>query len=352
MLKNRIMVYFFIIIFMAFPASAGDVLLNKLVLNVTVDDTGSVEEIMQTEIENGGSLPIDGFFITVPVSDLTIDSDQTSGVLINNMNEMKFSEIDVKSQKISGKTNIIINPKTSIASGQKWDGNIGFRVENWANKEGTSLSLSIPVEEPQYIISEKNYVPVIQENIDIRGQVFLPRGFEVESVTPKPFRILMQFGKMVPTWTPMNIRVGDVINVKASYSDVLNRIVDTDDRIREMIKIINISKEKQNIDVSLASDHLKKAEDFNTNQALQSYWEKDYAKALQYNGYANNELNLSKNSISTRDEKAVPAATAEGKETPGFQASILIIIILSCFLIFRIRWHKKNCFVKLSEMFK
>ena len=50
-----------------------------------------------------------------------------------------------------------------------------------------------------------------------------------------------------------------------------------------------------------AEEHLKNAEDFNTNNAnsaLSSFWKKDDKSALEFIGYAENELNLAEKSFS------------------------------------------------------
>ena len=47
MSMKKIFVCFIIVLLMAFPVSAGEVSLNKWVLNVTIDDDGIVEETIQ-----------------------------------------------------------------------------------------------------------------------------------------------------------------------------------------------------------------------------------------------------------------------------------------------------------------
>ena len=44
MSMKKIIVCFIIVLLMAFPASAGDVSLNRWILNVTVNDDGMVDE--------------------------------------------------------------------------------------------------------------------------------------------------------------------------------------------------------------------------------------------------------------------------------------------------------------------
>ncbi len=324
MKNKRILVFLFILMLLTFSASAGDVSLNRWVINVSFDNAGSVDQIIQAEIENGGSLPLDGFSIVIPASKITVlyDFDHTFS--------SKGQVVEQQTVAEGIRLKVIFN--TSIAAGEKWNGRIGFIADNWAKRTGEEYSIDIPLEVPQVIISGKNTAASIPQDMDMRCQVFLPKGVEVTSVTPKPFRILLQFGKMVPTWSSQNLKTGDTINLKGTFSTVLNKIVETDDKIREVKKNIN-SVKSQGIDVSEADVHLKKAEDFNTNQATQSYWKQDYTVALEFNGYANDELNLAEKSISGKgNTPTAPKETMDEKKTPGFGAIPLVLIIISIFI--------------------
>src|SRR5659263_112098 len=79
MTMNKIFVYLFIIMLTAFPASAGDATLNRWVLNVTMNEDGIVDELIQVEIANAGSSSIDGFSFVIPASSITVlyDFDHT-----------------------------------------------------------------------------------------------------------------------------------------------------------------------------------------------------------------------------------------------------------------------------------
>ncbi len=120
------------------------------------------------------------------------------------------------------------------------------------------------------------------------------------------------------------------------FSGVLNKIVDTDKKWRELKARIN-KTEGAGIDVSEATAHLKSAQDYNTNQALQSYWKNDYTSALEFNGYANNELRLVEDSLSSGNVKVTPVATETNgsKKTPGFEAPAVIFILLLSFIVKR-----------------
>lgn len=331
MSNKRIIVFLFIFMLMTFPASAGEVSLNRWVVNVSFDDTGSVEGVIQAELENGGSLPLDGFSFVIPASKITVvyDFDHT----FSSKGQV------VEQQTVPEGIRLKVNFNTSITAGEKWNGRIGFIAENWAKRTGEEYSINFPLEAPQATISGKNTPVIIPQDMDLRCQIFLPKGVEVTSVTPKPFRILLQFGKIVPTWSSQNLKMGDTIILKGTFSTVLNKIVETDDRIREVKKKIDTAK-SQGIDVSETDVHLKKAEDYNTNQATQSYWKQDYTVALEFNGYANDELNLAEESISgKRDTPVAPEENRDVEKTPGFGAITLALIIIGIFNLLRIKRH-------------
>jgi hypothetical protein len=335
-MMRKSFIYLLIILLIIYPASAADVSLNRWVFNVTVNDDGSVDMVIQAELENSGSLPLEGFSFISPVSGVTIDPGQSTGVTVSSEGGMSFNAPDVKQQIVSGKTNIIVNFDKPIEAGLKWSGRIGFKAENWAVKKDSNYSIDIPFKSPQVLVSGKGINVSVPADADIRSQVFLPESVEVISVTPKPFRILFQFDRMVPTWSPDKLHIGDTINIKASFSNVLNKIVDTDKKWRELKARIN-KTEGAGIDVSEATAHLKIAEDYNTNQALQSYWKNDYNSALEFNGYANNELKLAEDSLSSGNVKVTPVATeATGsKKTSGFEAPSVIFILLLSFIVKR-----------------
>ncbi|MCZ7391724.1 MAG: hypothetical protein ABOK23_05555 [Candidatus Methanoperedens sp.] len=319
MATKRFFIYFLMMLIAAYPVSAAEVSLNRWVLNVTLHDDGKVEEVIQAEIENSGSLPLDGFSFVVPASGVTIiyDFDHTSS----------FTGQVVEQQSVPGGTKIIVNFNSSVEAGKKWDGRIGFTAENWAASVGSNYSIEIPVEAPQAIVAGKNIDISVPGEAEIRSQVFLPAAVEVTSVTPKPFKILFQFDHMVPTWSPETLHAGDVIQIKSSFSSVLNKIVKTDEKWRALKAQINTAK-AQGINVSEAETHLNNAEDYNTNQALQSFWKNEDKVALEYVGYANDELNQTENSLSTPKGTESPQETAGGKKTPGFGVAGLILVLL------------------------
>lgn len=320
MTAKKFFIYFLIILITAYPASAGEVTLNRWVLNVTLNDDGLVEEGIQAEIENSGSLPLDGFSFVVPVSTVTIGKDDIVSIPATGQ--------EVKQQVLANGIKIIINFNTPVEAGRKWNGRIGFKAEKWAVKEDSNYSIEIPVNAPQAIVSGKDTKMSIQADADIRSQVFLPKSIEVTSVKPEPFRVLFQYNHIVPTWSPDKLHIGDVIRVKGSFSSILNKIVETDEKSRELNARIKDAR-KQGIDVSTAEAHLKNAEDYNTNQALQSYWKRENEVALQYVGYANDELTKAEKSLSARGKTETPAAEAtESQKTPGFGAAGFVFVLL------------------------
>jgi len=69
---KKYLIYFLIILVTAYPASAGDVILDRWVSNVTIHDDGLVEETIQIEIDNQGSSALDGFSFVVTASSVNI----------------------------------------------------------------------------------------------------------------------------------------------------------------------------------------------------------------------------------------------------------------------------------------
>lgn len=316
---------------MIFPASASDVSLNRWILNVTIDDDGLVEELIQVEVGNSGPSPLDGIAFVVPASKVEViyDFDHTFS--------SKGQIVDQENVKNGIK--LIVNFNTSIKTGETWNGRIGFKAENFARKEAGNYLIEIPMEAPQAIISGKNMDIGISQYAEIRGQLFMPKGVEVTSVTPKPFRILFQNSLMVPTWT--NLNVGDTINLKGSFSDILKKIADVDQRSKILSKSIREAK-SNNIDVTEAETHLKNAEDYNTNNAnsaLASFWKKDDKSAMEFVGYAESDLNLAEESFSASEKTGVKTTvtgeTTTTNKTPGFGGAGLILTMVISFVILR-----------------
>ncbi len=322
---KKFFIYFLIILIAAYPVSAADdVSLNRWVLNVTLHDDGTVEEVIQAEIGNSGSMPLDGLSFVVPASGITM--------VYDFYHTQSFTGMTVEEQAVPGGTKITVNFNSSVEAGNKWNGRIGFTAQNWAVKEGSNYSIDIPVVAPQAIVGGKGIDLSVPSDADIRSQVFLPEAVEVTNITPKPFRILFQFDHMVPTWSPETLHLGDVIYINSSFSEILDKIVKTDERWRALKEQINKTK-ASGMNVSEAETHLNNAEDYNTNQALASYWEKDYKTSLEFNGYANDELNLTEKSLSAPVITESPQVTAGAKQNPGFEAAGLMILMLLVYFV-------------------
>src|SRR5659263_325505 len=119
---NKIFIYLFIIMLTAFPASAGDVTLNRWVLNVTLNEDGIVDELIQVEIVNAGSSPIDGFSFVVPASQVSV---------IYDFDHTYSSKGQVVEQlKVQDGIKLIVNFDSPLNSGETWNGRIGFKAEN------------------------------------------------------------------------------------------------------------------------------------------------------------------------------------------------------------------------------
>jgi hypothetical protein len=316
----------------AFPASAGDATLNRWILNITVNEDGIVDDLIQVEIANAGSSPIDGFSFVVPASQVTVISDfdhtySSKGQVVEQL-------------KVQTGIKLIVNFDSPLNSGETWNGRIGFKAENFAKRSGNDYTIDLPLNGPQVIASGKTADMKISPDVDLRGQVFLPKGIEVISATPKPFRILFQNSLMVPTWTSMNIHFTDTINLKGSVSDILKKIADVDERSKALSKRIKEAN-KTGLDVGEAQMHLKNAEDFNTNNAnsaLSSFWTKDDKSALEFIGYAQNELDLAENSFSSAGKtqiKPTETVTSTSEKSPAPGAAYLILILISSFMVLR-----------------
>jgi len=321
----------------AFPASAGDVTLNRWVLNVTLNEDGVVNELVQFEIENGGSSPIDGFSFVVPASSVT--------VIYDFDNTFSSKGQVVEQLKTQNGIKLIVNFNSSLNGGETWNGRIGIRAENFAKMSGNNYTIEIPMDNLQAISSGKPTDIKISSDIDLRSQVFLPKGIEVVSVTPKPFRILFQNSHMVPTWTPMNLKITDTISLKGSFSNILKKIADIDEQSKILSKRIKEANTK-GLDVGEAQAHLKNAEDYNTNNAnsaLSSFWTKDEKSALEFIGYAQKELDLAEKSFSSAGKTQIMPTetvmlTPEKSPAPG--AAYLVLIIMSSFMVLRTKRPK------------
>ncbi len=336
MIAKKFFIYLLIILLTIYPASAGagEVSLNRWVLNVTLDDNGLVEEVIQAEIENSGTLPLDGLSLVVPASGVKMMDDQFVSIPATGQ--------VVEQQTVPGGIKIFINFNKSVEIGKKWNGRFGFIVENWARKEGSNYSIDIPVEAPQAIVSGKSIKMSVQADADIRSQVFLPKSVEVTYVKPEPFRILFQYDHMVPTWSPDKLHIGDTISIKGSSSNILTKIIETDEKIRSLSARIKEAK-AQGKDVAEAETHLASATDYNTNQALASFWKKENSVALEYVGYANDELSQSEDSLSRAvqpKESTGTTGTPTNQKTPGFEAIFMISILLITFLLKRYAMFK------------
>lgn len=330
---KKFLVYFIIALLMAFPVSAADVNVNRWIYNITLNEDGDINELIQAEIQNNGASPLEGISFVVPASNIEViyDFDHT------------FSSIGqtVEQQPVNNGIRLTVKFNTSIKSGETWNGRIGFRALNMAKKTANEYSIEMPVDTPQAIISGKSTPANIPQDAEIRGQFFLPKGIEVISVTPKPFRILFQNSLMVPTWTPQNLHANDVINLKGSFSETLKKIADVDERSKKLAKQIKDAK-SNGMDVSEAETHLLNAENYNTNNensALSSFWKKDEKAALDSVSLAESEIDLAENSFAssgrTETESNQNSEETESQETPGFNGIAFILTVCISFMIIK-----------------
>ena len=334
---NKIFVYIFIIMLTAFPASAGDVTLNRWVLNITVNEDGIVDELIQVEIGNAGSSPMDGFSFVVPASKVTVISDfdhtySSKGQVVEQL-------------KVQDGIKLIVNFDAPLNSGETWNGRIGFKAENFAKRSGNDYTIEFPLNGPQVIASGKATDMKISPDVDLRGQVFLPKGVKVISSTPKPFKTLFQNSLIVTTWTSMNIHFTDIINLKGSFSDTLKKIADVDERSKALSKRIKEVK-KNGLDVGEAEVHLKNAEEFNINSRNSAYvlfLNNDEKSALESFVSAQTELDLAEKSFSSSGKtQIIPTETvvSTSEQSPGPGAAYLILILISSFMVLRTKKPK------------
>ncbi len=327
MFGKKFFIYLLVMLITVSPA-AGDVLLNRWILNVTLSDNGAVEEIIQAELENSGSSSLDGFSFIIPASEAAIvyDFDHTSS----------FTGQTVTRQPVSGGIKITVNFNRSVEAGKKWNGRIGFVADGWAVKEGQDYSISIPVEAPQAIVSGQSSSIAIPENAEIRGQVSFPKSIEVTSIlqTPqeKPYKKLFQNNRIVITWFTGNLRIGDVIKINGSFSEVLNKIVGTNEKL-DMVSARIKQAKGQGMDVSEAEARIKNAADY-LNQAEASFWKKDNAAALEFIGYANDELAKAESTLSGKAQVTETSQTTE-KKAPGIGIAGVFLALLVSFAVKR-----------------
>lgn len=337
MTVNKIFVCLFIAILTAFPVLASDATINRWVLDVTLNEDGNVDELIQTNIENIGYLPIDGFSFVVPATQVTVlyDFDHTFS---------SKGQVVEQTEVLNG-IKLTVNFNSSLNSGETWGGRIGFKAENFAKRSGDNYAIDIPLNAPQAVLSGKSEDMQMSPDIDLRCQIFLPRGVEATSTTPKPFRILFQNSLVVPTWTSANIHFGDTINLKGTFSNILKKIADVNERSNTLSKRIKDAN-ASGLDVRNAQIHLKNAENFNTN-TLNSAWShfltNDNEAAFELAGNAENELNMTENSIPSSGEtniKPTEMVIETPKKSPGPGTPYLILVIMISFMVLRIRRNK------------
>lgn len=335
MVRNNIFAYFLIVLVLASPASAaGEASLNKWVMNVTLQEDGSVEEIIQVEIDNAGSSSIDGLAFLIPASTVSISNDQVTGMGHSG------GQV-VEQQPVTGGSKITIRFNTPLQPGEKWNGRITLSAIGWATKDAANYDINIPIKAPQIIISNKENKISIPTGAEIRMQVFFPKAIEIKSVvqTPqqRPYKKLFQFNLEVITWFTDNLQIDDTIKIQGTFSEVLNKIVETNERSAAVSASIK-KAEGLGTDVSDAEAHLKNANEY-LNTALGSFWKGDSNNALQYIEYASDELKQADGSLlapaETEDQTPVSTKTAEAKKNPGFEALAAIIAFGLIFVFMR-----------------
>jgi hypothetical protein len=335
LIVNKIFVCLFIVILTAFPALSSSATINRWILDITLNEDGMVDELIQTNIENTGHLPIDGFSFVIPATQVIVHDDHTFS---------PKGQVVEQIQVLNGiKTTVNFN--SSLNSGETWEGSIGFKAENFAKRSGGDYAIDIPLYAPQAIMSGKSDVMNMSPNIDLRCQIFLPKGVEITSATPKPFRLLFQNSIVVPTWTSANIHFGDTVNLKGTFSNILKKIADVNERSNALSKRIKEAN-ASGLDIREAQIHLKNAENFNTNNS-NSAWSyfltKDNEVAIELNGLAENELNLTENSLpSLTNIKPTETIVSNPKKSPGPGILYLIVVIMSSFIVLRIRRNKQS----------
>ncbi len=321
MAMKKFFIYFLIMLITTSPASAAGVSLNKWVLNVTLHDDGVVEEIIQAEFENSGTSPLEGFSFVVPASKVTIGKDSVMSIPAVGQ--------EVRQQAAPEGMKISIDFNTPIEPGKKWNGRISLTAENWAVKDGMNYSIDILLKAPKAIVGGNEIEMILPLEPEIRSQVFLPKSVEVTSVlqTPqqKPYKKLLQNNRIVITWFTGNLHVGDAIKIEGSFSDALNKITGTNERLDTVSARIEEAK-KTGMDVLESGAHLKNAADY-LNQAEISFWKKENEVSLQYVGYANDELKLAESSLSAPKTTGVQETAGKPASSIGTAGFVLILLI-------------------------
>jgi hypothetical protein len=331
--RKNIFAYFIIGLMLAYPASAaGETSLNKWVLNVTLQDDGSVEEIIQAEIENGAASSVNGISFVVPSSDVILTSDQIISI-------PSLGGQVVEQKTTTDGTKITITFNNPLETGKKWNSRITLSTTKWAVKDGMNYSINIPVKAPQIIVGGKENKISVPTGAEIRMQVFFPKAIEIKSIiqTPmqRPYKKLFQFNHEVITWFTDNLQIDDTIKIQGAFSEVLNKIVETNERSTALSASIKKAK-GLGTDVTDAEARFKIAEEY-LNTALGSFWKGDSNNALQYIEYANDELKLAESSLSapvkTAEQTPISTKTTEPKKNPGFEALGAIIAFVLIFVL-------------------
>jgi len=110
-MMKKIIVYFLILLITAYPGSAGEVSLDRWVLNVTLSEDGLVEVIIQAQIQNPGPSALEGFSFLVP-GNVIIDTEQSTGVTIDDNGDMKFNSPDIQQKQFQAEwilSSVLIN---------------------------------------------------------------------------------------------------------------------------------------------------------------------------------------------------------------------------------------------------
>jgi hypothetical protein len=325
MIQKKIFVLAFIILLTItiYPASAAVATVDRWVLNVIMNDDGTVQEIIQTEIDNGGSTPLDGFSFVVPAAKVSQP----------NITTFSPNGQEVLLQTVPGGTKIVVNFNTILETGQKWDGRIDFNAENWIVKEDQNYSIKVPVEAPQAIIAGTSSGISAAAEPEIRSQVFLPKYADLASVEPSGYKELLQYnsfaGEEIIVLTWFQLKFTDIISVEASHSDMLNKIVDTDEKLRNLSGQIKNANATGN-DVTVAQAHLKNAEDYK-NQAQQLFFEKQDATASM--NAENDEIMKAEDSLSLSGKTQPATLKPSNQKTPGFEILSIIPILVITFML-------------------
>jgi hypothetical protein len=308
-------------------ASAADVTVEHWAYTIKVLDNGSADIIIQASI-TPNTKPMSGLSIEVPSSKVKL--------LYDFEHTASFTGFTEEQKSLGDATQITLNFNNSVEVGKSWNGRFGFLAEGVAEKTDDSCVLSYTIKKPRVHTPSGDATVELTEDA-LQVKTLLPESYDIEKVTPKPFRTIFQYEHVSSTWRSEDIHDGDTINIHAKYSETLQLIVSLDRQIAQAEERINAA-EAEGVNVAVAREHLAKAEEYVTAQALGEYYKGDLQGAQEFIDAARQELSMAEQALETAQVTSTVQETAVSEEqTPAAGAVITVIVFALLALYLRDR---------------